>query len=136
MCFALIHTVEVLDISFGASHYIIHNCLICCEVCAFYLEECRQEEFQQSTSWHSNYYWNKFKTGISGSPTTSVYSSPHPVCYLICRVHKDAYYRCQLAYDEDVSDTICTWLYLYPKMFITDSNRKITDSINNSVDRL
>jgi hypothetical protein len=94
ICFALNHMFNVLNISFGAAHSIIHDHLICCEVCAFYLEECQQEEFQQSTSWHSSYYWNRLKTGISGSPSTSVYSSPRPISYLICGEHKDAYRGC------------------------------------------
>jgi len=38
--FAVIHTVDILDIRFGAAHSIIHDHLIFCEVCAFYLEEC------------------------------------------------------------------------------------------------
>jgi hypothetical protein len=73
-----------------------------------------------------DYYWNKLKTGISGSSSTSIYSSPRPIGYLICGLHKDACHGCQLANDEEVSDVIHTWFYLYPKTFFTDNIRNLS----------
>jgi hypothetical protein len=134
--FAVIYTAFVLDIIFGAALSIIHDDLICCEVCAFCLVECRQEEFQQAISWHRNYYWNKLKPVILGSPSTSVYSRPLPIGYLIFEVHKNAYRECRLTNDEEVNDTICTWLYLHPKAFFTDSIRKFVDRNITCVDKL
>jgi len=91
---------------------------------------------QQLLLEQTDYYWNKLKTGISNSPSTSVYSSPRLIGYLICGLHIDAYRECQLAHDEGISDIIHTWLYLYPKTFFTDSIRNLADSISTCVDKL